>query len=784
MRVWALIPLTAALGLLVALGVRLVPRHLPVAAHQRVVAVIALLAGALAALVSEASSTGGTVVDAAYRAVVVGLTAYLGSRLSLEGLVAATVATALLSGGRGGAALSVVAAAGVLVGCRAAGFSVGSGRSRPVAAVVAGCCALGLIQPGAMLPTGASAAASASGAVLVLLCLGGYRQAPGHVRRPIRIAVLGACAAFGVAGALSAVALVQARPSLQAGVASATRGVSQARQLESPAAIESMDAAAVAFDRAKVRIRSPLGQAGTVVPLLGQQVRAVEVASVRGGELGRAAAELGGALDQTSLRIVGGRIPVEKLVEAEPKAAQTAATIASARLDLARQRSPWLLPPIARRISRVEAELVPAGRQADLAAALLEEVPPLLGSKGPRRYFLAVQTPSELRGSGGFMGTFVEILADDGRLTLGRTGRPSDLDRVRSTPERTLDAPADFLARYGQFDVARTWENVNISPHFPADAQVIRSLYPQSGGQAIDAVAAIDPFAIQALLGVVGPVQVPGAPAPLTGENAAEVLLFEQYRVFGDGPQDERRDFLAGAMQGLNQQILTGEYSLRNLVTALGPMVEQKHLLLSAGTAAEEPAFIRLGLTGAMAPQQGDSLAVVLQNRGSSKIDWFLRRTVDYAATVDLRSGALTARATVQLTNQAPAAGLPAYQIGNSVGLPLGSSRLYVSIYSPLIRQGATIDGGPLVVESQTEQDRGVYSAFVDVPPGGTRTLVLDLSGAVRPDRPYRLDLHRQPSVAPDAVSVTLTRSGAGGPPTRRELQLTTDSIVEEPLAG
>jgi len=31
---------------------------------------------------------------------------------------------------------------------------------------------------------------------------------------------------------------------------------------------------------------------------------------------------------------------------------------------------------------------------------------------------------------------------------------------------------------------------------------------------------------------------------------------------------------------------------------------------------------------------------------------------------------------------------------------------------------------------------------------------------------------------------VTLTRSGAGGPPTRRELQLTTDSIVEEPLAG
>jgi len=722
-------------------------------------------------------------LDGAYRAAVVGLVTYLGSRLRLPVLAAATVATAVLSAGQGRAALGAAAAAGALVGWQAIGRSSGSGRAAGPAAVTSGCCALSLLQPGATLPRGVSALGSAG--VLLAICVLGYAKAPEPVRRRVRLSLLGAGATLGVAGGLAVVALAQARPSLEIGVSRATRATAEAGRLDSQAAARSMTSAATAFDRASNHVSSPLGQAGKLVPLVSQQVRAVQVAAASGAELGRAGAGLAEAVDQDSLSIVDGRIPLERLQEAQPKAARAAAAIASARRGLGEQRSPWLIPQLSSRLERVRSQLAGAGAQADRATALLEEVPALLGAKGPRRYFVAVQSPSELRGSGGFMGSFAEITAEDGRLGLARTGRTGELNAAQGRSTPTLDAPKEFLERYASFNVATTWQSVTISPHFPYDAQVIRGLYPQSGGRPVDAVVAIDPFAIQAILQVVGPIRLAGAPEPLTGENAARVLLFEQYRAFAENEGDDRKDFLAAAIRAMAERLLGGSVPIGPLAKALGPMVDQKHLMVSAGAAAEEPAFERLGLTGAMAPLRGDSLAVVVQNAGASKIDWFLRRKIDYQATVDPRSGAVTSKATIQLTNEAPARGLPRYVIGNAVGLPPGTSRMYVSVYSPLRLRGATLQGQPLDLEPTFERGRGVYSAYIDVGPGATKTLALDLGGVVATDDgPYRLDLHRQPSAAPDAVTLTLSRSGAADAPIRRDIRLSEDIAVELPLAG
>ena len=268
-------------------------------------------------------------------------------------------------------------------------------------------------------------------------------------------------------------------------MSNAARATMNAGQLDSQATGRSMGSAAAAFDRANSWVSSPLGRARALVPLVGQQVRAVEVASASGADLGRAGADLADAVEEDALRIVDGRIPLERLQDAQPKAARAAAAIASARSALGGKRSPWLVPQLSSRLDRVQVQLATAGDQADRAAALLDEIPLLLGSQGPRRYFVAVQTPSELRGSGGFMGSFAEIAVDDGRMVLARTGRTTELNQDRSTPMRSLDAPADFLERYAGFEVATTWQSVTISPHFPSNAQVIRSLYPQSGGRPV-----------------------------------------------------------------------------------------------------------------------------------------------------------------------------------------------------------------------------------------------------------------------------------------------------------
>jgi hypothetical protein len=187
----------------------------------------------------------------------------------------------------------------------------------------------------------------------------------------------------------------------------------------------------------------------------------------------------------------------------------------------------------------------------------------------------------------------------------------------------------------------------------------------------------------------------------------------------------------------------------------LAPAVTGRHLVVTSLHEPEAQHLARLHVDGAMRPVDGDFLGVITQNASGNKIDWFLRRKIRYEVEED-DDGRLRATVTVALKNEAPAVGLPDYVIGNVITPPLppGSSKTYLSIYTPWPMEEATIDGQPLQMESEEELGRRVYSRFVVVPPGGVVVVRLRLTG--RLDRsPYRIDLHRQPGVVADDVTVS-----------------------------
>ena len=89
----------------------------------------------------------------------------------------------------------------------------------------------------------------------------------------------------------------------------------------------------------------------------------------------------------------------------------------------------------------------------------------------------------------------------------------------------------------------------------------------------------------------------------------------------------------------------------------------------------------------------------------------------------------------IELTNTAPAGGLPDYVIGNAVGLPPGTNRMRLSVYSSLPLTTATLDGAPLDVSPGLELGWNVYSRFIEIPAGGTVAMQFDFAGHVeRPD--------------------------------------------------
>ena len=70
--------------------------------------------------------------------------------------------------------------------------------------------------------------------------------------------------------------------------------------------------------------------------------------------------------------------------------------------------------------------------------------------------------------------------------------------------------------------------------------------------------------------------------------------------------------------------------------------------------------------------------------------------------------------------NDAPPSGLPSYVIGNTSGLPEGTSKDILALYSPHTpRVDRPIDGAPATAAAQVEFGGPVYSTSVQVPPGG-----------------------------------------------------------------
>ena len=319
-----------------------------------------------------------------------------------------------------------------------------------------------------------------------------------------------------------------------------------------------------------------------------------------------------------------------------------------------------------------------------------------------------------------------------------------------------LDGPEGFLAQYGRFgyDIdgnglvgGSAMRNVAMSPNFPWVGEVVTDLYAQTTGRSVDGVIAMDPFVVAALLEYTGPIQLVTLDQELTADNAVPFLLRDQYVVAED--KADRIDALAEAAS-ITFDALLGDALPEPITIArdLGPLAAERRLLVWSADEEEQALLERVHLAGQIPPSAGsDGWSFTVTNGGGNKIDSFLERAAGYESTTDPVTGETTATMHVRLTNNAPAEGFPPYVIGNRVGLPSGTSRLYVSFYSPLALTGVTLDGQPTGLAVGQELDWNVYSGYVDIPPGGTVDVELQLAGVVQV--PGEIVTWEQPMVTP-----------------------------------
>ncbi len=594
-----------------------------------------------------------------------------------------------------------------------------------------------------------------------------------HSRRPTRRRV--ALAAL-VAGGFVAIAVLGlgiagllARDQVGAATDHARDGLDALRAGDQQAAADLFDQATREFQEANDQVSAPWAQPARLVPIVAPQAEALRSVTDSGVELTHAASVAATTAPYRQLQARSGQIDLATLVSMQEPVAASADALVSAQATVASVRSPWLVAPLDDNLDRFAAEIDRTLPEAQLADQALRVAPALLGSEGTRHYFIAFATPAEMRFQGGFVGAYGILTATDGQVNLAQSGPTEELSNAPGADERSLTGMPIYQERYGRLHPARFPQNLTASPDLPDNAAAIAQVIPQLGGPSIDGVIYVDPVGLAALLRLTGPVTAPGVAEPLTADNAANYLLRDQY--LSGGSDEDRHDGLTAASRATFDALVSRELPSPGEIGAdLGDAMHGGHILFTTFGDDEQAFFSGLRSTGAFLSgaegagptndpdHHSDWFSVRTSNADGNKIDSFLRRDVDYDATVDPAGGVVTATATVTLHNDAPSSGLPDYVIGNLYGLPPGTNRLYLGFFTADELQSATLDGAALPIESQHEFSGHVYSSLVDLPPGGSATIVLHLVGSVRlgpgATDGYRLAIGHQPLVTDDHLTV------------------------------
>lgn len=616
---------------------------------------------------------------------------------------------------------------------------------------------------------GASAAVGITTGVL-LFALGVRRR-----RRPLRRAAwtaTGAALAVAMIAAFGfGAAAVSARSLLNDGQRLATEGIDDLGRGDFQQASTKFNEAGRAFNRASEQLDRPWALPARLVPVMAQNVDTVSDLADAAGD---SSSQLGSSLaqiDPDMLRLTAGRIDIAAIEAIAGPLGDVQASLASLDATVADADSPWLIDPVQSRIARLGNDIDDNEQQLANAVTAAELAPAMLGRDGARRYLFIFTTPAEARGLGGFMGNFAEVSAVDGQISVERFGRTGELNVGGPDPfGRVVSGPSEWLAQWGRYGFvsgsngttsAVPWSNITMSPHFPSTAQVIAELYPQSGGQPLDGVFAIDPYVLGALLEFTGPVQIESTSQELNADNAVEFLLRDQYLI-DDTP--ERIDLLEQVSEVTIDRLLAG--ALPNpvdLAGALGPFAAEGRVVGWSANADEQGLFEAISFSGGLPALDGaDGLAVVVNNAGGNKIDVYLEREVTYRAAVDPETGQVTATLELVLTNAAPTSGLPDVVIGNLVGQPPGTNRSLVSILTALPVLAASRDGSPIMVEPGIEHGWNTSRVRVTIPPGAQTTLTLTLGGPLELAQGYRLVTRSQPLVEPEVYDLRVVTNSGG----------------------
>jgi len=371
----------------------------------------------------------------------------------------------------------------------------------------------------------------------------------------------------------------------------------------------------------------------------------------------------------------------------------------------------------------------------DYSTALLS----ILGQDNPRQYLLIFQNNSELRASGGFIGTYGLLTLNKGAIKDFLIEGIYNIDgqlREKIIPPQPIQ----------KISTAWSMHDANWFADFPTSAEKVAWFYEKTGGPTVDGVISLTPTVIERLLKLTGPLAMPAYDLTFTAENFVELIQC-QVEIDYDKELNQPKRILADLapvfIEALNQ---LSSSKRKEALSIIFDCLKEKHILIYFKEPSLENLVSQEGWSGELLTTAQDYLSVVSSNVNGYKTDRVVKETINHQAEIQ-EDGSIIDTLTITREHQG---GHFQYDWWNRVNanylrvyLPLGSQLLSaqgqtIEIYQPPIdyqEEGFKADSlvnsieSKMVIDQKTgthifeENGKTVFGNWVYVSPGETVTL-------------------------------------------------------------
>lgn len=269
-----------------------------------------------------------------------------------------------------------------------------------------------------------------------------------------------------------------------------------------------------------------------------------------------------------------------------------------------------------------------------------------VGEESQRRYLIIFQNPSELRPTGGFMGSYAEVVLDRGEIKSLSVpgGGPYDL-KNQLTARVRAPGPLRLIADHWEF------QDANWFPDFAASAKKINWFWSQSGQPTLDGILTVNARLVVNLLKITGPIDMPEYGKVITSDNfmeEAQLAVEVEYNIEENKPKKFIGDLTVKLLDRLSKA--SNEQWIDIATLGTDALVE-KDIQAWFSRDNEQELSDRFGWSSRLKPVPGDSLAVVDTNIGGQKSDSLIDEKVDHTATIG-SDGSITDKVTITRTHR------------------------------------------------------------------------------------------------------------------------------------